>query len=95
MLAAWDRYRFPYPLAVVSWFNWSRCPRNVELIGRLEDRSLRFFQNAARFHLCPSPYEGWGHVLHEGLSVGAAVLVPDTPVMNELDGCALRIPILQ
>ncbi|MEP7120904.1 MAG: glycosyltransferase [Byssovorax sp.] len=92
VLAAWERHRIPYPLTVVSSLGWSRRPRNVEFVGRTDARWLRFLQNMARFHLCPSRYEGWGHGLHEGLSVGAAVVVPDTPAMAEIDGCALRMP---
>ncbi|WP_437589191.1 glycosyltransferase [Sorangium sp. So ce1000] len=92
VLLAWERHRIPYPLTVVSSLGWPLRPRNVEFAGRVDERRLRFYQNASRFHLCPSRYEGWGHALHEGLSVGAAVLVPDTEAMSELDGCALRMP---
>ncbi|WP_437913682.1 glycosyltransferase [Sorangium sp. So ce302] len=92
VLLAWERHRIPYPLTVVSSLGWPLRPRNVEFAGRVDERRLRFYQNASRFHLCPSRYEGWGHVLHEGLSVGAAVLVPDTEAMSEIDGCALRMP---
>ncbi|WP_437763247.1 glycosyltransferase [Sorangium sp. So ce281] len=92
VLLAWERHRIPYPLTVVSSLGWSLRPRNVEFAGRVDERRLRFYQNASRFHLCPSRYEGWGHALHEGLSVGAAVLVPDTEAMSEIDGCALRMP---
>jgi glycosyltransferase involved in cell wall biosynthesis len=92
VLAAWERYKIPYPLTVVSSLGWARRPRNVEFLGRIDPQWLRFQQNVARYHLCPSRYEGWGHGIHEGLSVGAAVVVPDTPVMREIDGCALRVP---
>ncbi|MDC0679056.1 glycosyltransferase [Sorangium atrum] len=92
VLLAWERHRIPYPLTVVSSLGWPLRPRNVEFAGRVDERRLRFYQNASRFHLCPSRYEGWGHALHEGLSVGAAVLVPDTEAMSEIDGCALRMP---
>ncbi|WP_437278081.1 glycosyltransferase [Sorangium sp. So ce375] len=92
VLLAWERHRIPYPLTVVSSLGWPLRPRNVEFAGRVDERRLRFYQNASRFHLCPSRYEGWGHVIHEGLSAGAAVLVPDTEAMSEIDGCALRMP---
>lgn len=92
VLLAWERHRIPYPLTVVSSLGWPLRPRNVEFAGRVDERRLRFYQNASRFHLCPSRYEGWGHALHEGLSAGAAVLVPDTEAMSEIDGCALRMP---
>lgn len=92
VLLAWERYRIPYPLTVVSSLGFHRRSRLVDLTGRLDDRSLRFHQNASRFHLCPSRYEGWGHSLHEGLSVGAAVVVPETPDMRGVDGAAIRVP---
>lgn len=92
VLLAWERYRIPYPLTIVSSLGFRRRSREVDLTGRIDERALRFHQNASRFHLCPSRYEGWGHSLHEGLSVGAAVVVPDTPDMRGVDGAAVRVP---
>lgn len=45
---------------------------------------LRQVQNSARFHLCPSEAEGFGHYLMEGLAVGAVVFTTDAAPMNEL-----------
>ena len=92
VLAAWERHRIPYPLTIVSSLPWTRRPRHTELVGRIDEGRLRRLQNGSWFHLCPSRYEGWGHVIHEGLGVGAAVVVPETPAMSEVDGCALRTP---
>lgn len=51
---------------------------------RLKDEDYRIIQNAYRFHICPSEYEGFGHYINEALSVGAIVLTIDAAPMNEL-----------
>ena len=48
-------------------------------------------QNACLFHLQPSAVEGYGHVIHEGLGVGAIVATTDGPPMNESIGIGLRM----
>jgi hypothetical protein len=58
-------------------------PDNVTWIPRASDHELRRLQNQCLFHLCPSATEGYGHALHEALSVGAALLTTDAPPMNE------------
>ena len=52
--------------------------------ARLKDEDYRIIQNAYRFHICPSEYEGFGHYINEALSVGAIVLTIDAAPMNEL-----------
>ena len=56
----------------------------VHRLDYLDATELRQLQNRARFHLCPSEAEGFGHYLMEGLSVGAVVLATDAAPMNEL-----------
>lgn len=53
-----------------------------------DDATLKNWQNRCLFHLCPSEYEGWGHSLHEALSVGAVVVSSDTPPMSDMKGLA-------
>ncbi len=93
-IAAWMRYRPAASLTVVGALHAHHPPvPGVIFAGHLSDEALRHEQNAALFHLAPSWYEGWGHSIHEGLSCGAIVMVPDAPPMNEWGGCprSLRI----
>ncbi len=53
-------------------------------VGYVDATELSRLQNGARFHLCPSEAEGFGHYLMEGLSVGAVVLTTDAAPMSEL-----------
>ncbi len=62
------------------------------LAYNMTDEVLKKSQNKCLFHLYPSEYEGWGHALHEGLSVGAVVVSTDIPPMNEMEGVAYLIP---
>lgn len=97
ILEAWSSYRLPYPLTILASlpmrFHPARPhpPRSVELRPPADDGTFRRLQNAHAFHLCPSEYEGWGHYLHEALSVGAAVVTTDAPPMSEFAGCAIGI----
>jgi len=92
LLEAWRRFRIPYRLTIVSWLRWPSPPPGVTILPRIDDAELRELQNACLFHLCPSEYEGFGHVIHEGLSVGAGVAVTDAPPLSEVAGVAARIP---
>jgi hypothetical protein len=94
VLETWRRYHLPYPLTIVSSQSWPRSAASIQLVGRIDERRLRALQNTSSFHLCPSRYEGYGHTIREGLSVGACVVVPDTEAMNEIAGCAVRVPAL-
>lgn len=96
VLEAWHRYSIKHRLTVVSSLR-PPAPRTsyVAWATRLPEGPYRRHQNSHAFHLCPSEYEGWGHHLHEGLSVGAAVLTTDAPPMNDVDGIALRIPVAE
>jgi hypothetical protein len=84
--------RIEAPLYVVA-----RCPLTsveddrIHRFTEVPDTMLRELQNTCRFHLHLSQTEGWGHSLHESLSVGAEIIIPDSPPMNELV-CADRIP---
>lgn len=60
----------------------------VAFCNYLREEEYRRLQNAAMFHLCPSEYEGWGHHMHEALSVGAAVVTTLFPPMSDAEGVA-------
>lgn len=63
--------------------------------ARRTEEQIRRAQNRALFHLCPSEYEGFGHVIHEALSVGAIVVTTDAPPMNEVKGAAYFVRPVQ
>ena len=80
ILAAWERYRLPYPLTVVGDEQTVK-PRQIANVTyqreRLPDEELKAFQNSHMIHLCPSEAEGWGHTLYEAMSVNATILTTD------------------
>ena len=50
----------------------------------LDVKTLRFLQNIAEIHMCPSAMEGWGQYIDEGRRTKSVVLILDAPPMNEL-----------
>jgi hypothetical protein len=90
IIDAWERYAIPYHLTVVANKMDVRAVPNVTVVKRVDDAELRRLQNGCLFHLQPSEYEGFGHVLHESMSVGAILATTDAPPMNEVQG--LHIP---
>jgi hypothetical protein len=87
VLNAWAQYKIPYPLTVIG-SNLGRGSTlhqpNVTVVSWLAD--IRHQLNAYLFHILPSRYEGWGHVLHEGLGCGSVMLTTDAAPMNEATG---------
>lgn len=70
--------------AVISAEGLGSLP-NVEFhFGFMSEAELFAVYNRYQFHLCPSPCEGFGHYINEGLSCGAVVLTTEAPPMNEL-----------
>ena len=69
---------------LISWRE--RVPAaNIEIITeRVDEPTLVRMQNESALCLCPSEAEGFGHVIAEGMSVGAVVITTDAPPMNEL-----------
>ena len=92
ILEAWDQYALPYRLTLLSEHYTSHNP-NIIGLGRVPEAELHFLQNQHMFHLCPSQYEGYGHVIGEALHVGAIVISVNHPPMNEFRGCveSLRV----
>ena len=50
----------------------------------LDINIIRFLQNIANIHMCPSAMEGWGQYIDEGRRTKSVVLTLDAPPMNEL-----------
>jgi len=51
----------------------------------VDEEHLRSLQNQCLFHIYPSGTEGFGHALHESLSVGAILMTTGAPPMNEVE----------
>jgi hypothetical protein len=67
---------------------------NVTILDRASEKELRTLQNRCLFHLYPSGTEGWGHAIHESLSVGAVLVTTSAPPMNEIER-AMKIPAVK
>ena len=70
-------------------------PATLVFPRSMPESEYRREQNRCLFHLCTSELEGWGHTLHEALSVGAIVVTVDGPPMNEYEGVTYRIPTVR
>ena len=94
VVEAWLRYRIPWPLTVTGQLLAGHPPvAGVTFAGNVSDAQMKRLQNACRWHLQPSWTEGFGMAIHEALSCGGLVAVPDFPPMNEWPGCAIRMPV--
>jgi hypothetical protein len=87
--AQWNGAEPPPPLFVCTSmpdaFRWPKNPL-VSNLGRRPPGELAALQRSLAWHVQPSEYEGFGHVLHEGRSAGAVVLTTAAPPMNEAAG---------
>ena len=98
VLQAWKQFKIPHTLTVVSR-NYQGLTAdllhlpNVKMYRQLPE--LVGLHNMCQFHILPSRYEGWGHVLHEGLGCGAVMLTTDAAPMNEATGLpkSLLVPV--
>ena len=86
IIEAWREFAIPWKLDIVSKHYTGVSIPNVTFHDRVSDDELRVMMNSHLFHLCPSMYEGYGHMLHEGMGCGAIVITVDRPPMNEF-GC--------
>lgn len=92
VLGAWA-LGLSWPLTVVSSIisPWMDLPPGVTVLKDVSDSELRQLQNSHRFHVQPSEYEGFGHVLWESRSCGALLVgTEDTP-----GPCAVRVPVVR
>jgi len=67
---------------------------NLTCIKRATEPELKDLLNSHLFHLIPSAYEGFGHILNEGLGCGALVITTDAPPMNEFTGVIRELGIM-
>lgn len=63
----------------------------VTYYDEIDEERLRSLQNQCLFHIYPSGTEGFGHAIHESLSVGAVLITTGGPPMNEIEP-SLKIP---
>lgn len=77
--------RIPAELTIVSTALKDRTPiPNVTLLDRVTDEELKVLQNSHLFHLYPAGTEGFGHAIHEALSVNAVIVTTAAPPMDEI-----------
>jgi hypothetical protein len=85
VLSAWTT--LPYDLTLVT-----HVPRLLHLAAgmprvtvrsRVPEAEFTDLFNRHQFHLCPSQYEGFGHIIHEAMGVGAVVMTRNGPPMDE------------
>ena len=101
IIDAWKKWKISVPLTLVTMDpDFLRRAQGVYYIDchtRVSEEDKRRMMNAHLFHLCPSKYEGWGHYIHEALSVGGVIITTDQPPMSEFAGIesTLRIPTVR
>jgi hypothetical protein len=85
VVKAWLEYDIRYPLTIVGWAGQQGkgTPYITHHI-RLEGTDLWALMNRCLFHLIPSCYEGWGHVVHEAEWCEAVILTTDAEPMSEM-----------
>jgi hypothetical protein len=94
VIEAWKRGNWEYkPLSLTVVTQQPRYRDLCEgvtgltcVFGKVPDGELKVLMNSHRFHLIPSAYEGFGHILHEGVGCGAMVLTTAAPPMSEMVG---------
>lgn len=95
IIEAWRRSLVPAPLTLVTsnaeFLKAAAGIRNVSCVERATEEEKRALLNGHLFHLCPSQYEGWGHYLHEALSVGAVIVTTNAAPMNGFPGMDARL----
>lgn len=62
--------------------------KNVTHLTKVTDEEVIQLMNSHQIHVIPSMYEGFGHVIHEGLGCDATVITTDAAPMNTYEGIA-------
>jgi glycosyltransferase involved in cell wall biosynthesis len=58
---------------------------NIDFRTKVTEDELVRLMNSHKFHIAPSPYEGFGHSIHEGAGCGAFVFVTNAPPFTAPD----------
>jgi len=83
IIRSWKKY-FPKLLLIDHRPDFKKLPDNIQHIEEyIPDDDIKWLQNRAGIHLCPSNTEGFGHYLSEAMSAGSVVITTDAPPMNE------------
>src|SRR5271156_2983317 len=72
---------------------WEKNHSNIEFFPKVDELHLIQLMNSHRYHIAPSPYEGFGHSIHEGLGCGALVVTTSAPPMSQIHGVAALVPV--
>ena len=82
----------PSKLFVVAGGKLSMCSnseemnehKNIKYIGYITDSEAKFLMSKCKAYIFPTLYEGFGITPMEALSVGAKIIISDTPCMKEV-----------
>ena len=58
--------------------------KNIKYIGYITDSEAKFLMSKCKAYIFPTLYEGFGITPMEALSVGAKIIISDTPCMKEV-----------
>ncbi len=99
VLSAWQMIpnNLP-PLTVVASnpefkVQWERNQSNIAFFQKVDESELARLMNSHKFHIMPSPYEGFGHAQHEGLGCGACVITMNAPPFKASGAFFSRVPV--
>ena len=86
VIEAWEKFKLPYPLTVISNRFGSRTGGSVQYLSWRDRADVVRIMNEHRFFLMPSEYEGFGQSLYEAAGCGSIILTTDAAPMNEMPG---------
>lgn len=92
VIAAWQKNPAALPPITIVAQNpeygamIAKAPEGITYHHRVSENELVRLMNTCRFHVQPSKYEGFGHILWEGMGCAANVFTADAPPMNEYKG---------
>jgi len=84
VIEAWEKFKLPYPLTVVSARTGARVVGNVRYLPWMPREDAIKTINEHRFFLMPSEYEGFGQSLYEAAGCGGIILTTNAAPMNEI-----------
>lgn len=88
VIEAWQQAPDLPPLTVVASHpdygaQIAKNPANITYVPRASEQDLIQLMNSHRFHIQPSKYEGFGHILWESLGCDGYLITTWAPPMNE------------